>query len=119
MTASPTLSVSGLSVEFRTTERVVPAVRDVSFTLARGETIAIVGESGSGKSVTALSIMRLVEHGGGTITSGRIDFTRPNGAQIDLASADAATIGSERWPFRVSAPVLALLRLMRLQIDSL
>jgi glutathione transport system ATP-binding protein len=94
--ASPTLSVTGLSVEFRTTERVVPAVRDVSFTLARGETIAIVGESGSGKSVTALSIMRLVEHGGGTITSGRLDFTRPNGAQIDLATADAATMRTIR-----------------------
>jgi glutathione transport system ATP-binding protein len=95
-TASPTLTVSGLSVEFRTSERVVPAVRDVSFTLARGETIAIVGESGSGKSVTALSIMRLVEHGGGTITSGRLDFTRPNGAQIDLARAGAATMRAIR-----------------------
>ena len=69
-TRAMTLSVSGLSVEFRTTERIVQAVRDVSFTLGRGETIAIVGESGSGKSVTALSIMRLVEHGGGRITSG-------------------------------------------------
>jgi glutathione transport system ATP-binding protein len=94
--ASSTLTVAGLSVEFRTTERVVRAVRDVSFTLARGETIAIVGESGSGKSVTALSIMRLVEHGGGTITSGRLDFNRPNGALIDLASADPATMRAIR-----------------------
>ena len=59
------LAVDDLSVEFRSTERIVTAVRDVSFTVGRGETVAIVGESGSGKSVTALSLMRLVEHGGG------------------------------------------------------
>jgi len=91
-TAARTLSVEGLSVEFRTTERVVQAVRDVSFTLGRGETIAIVGESGSGKSVTALSVMRLVEHGGGRITSGRLEFSRPDGASLDLARADPATM---------------------------
>jgi glutathione transport system ATP-binding protein len=92
------LSVSALSVEFRTKERVVGAVRDVSFTLGRGETIAIVGESGSGKSVTALSLMRLVEHGGGTITSGRLEFQRPGpgGRRIDLGRADAATMRAIR-----------------------
>src|SRR5438477_7444688 len=90
------LSVSGLSVEFRTSERVVSAVRDVSFTVGRGETIAIVGESGSGKSVTALSLMRLVEHGGGTITSGRLEFQRRGGQRIDLARADSATMRAIR-----------------------
>jgi glutathione transport system ATP-binding protein len=94
--ADSTLAVSGLSVEFRTTERVVHAVRDVSFTLARGETLAIVGESGSGKSVTALSVMRLVEHGGGRITSGRLEFVRPDGTSLDLASADPATMRAIR-----------------------
>jgi glutathione transport system ATP-binding protein len=92
MTGAPTLVVERLSVEFRTTERTVTAVRDVSFTLGRGETIAIVGESGSGKSVTALAIMRLVEHGGGRITSGRLEFSRPDGASLDLAQADPATM---------------------------
>src|SRR5438477_2543422 len=86
------LAVSSLSVEFRSSERVVAAVRDVSFNVGRGETIAIVGESGSGKSVTALSLMRLVEHGGGRILSGRLDFTRPRGERIDLAGASAATM---------------------------
>ena len=90
MQAAPdanTLTVTGLSVEFRTSERVVQAVRDLSFEIGRGETVAIVGESGSGKSVTALSLMRLVEHGGGRITSGKLEFTRPSGDRIDLAQA--------------------------------
>jgi glutathione transport system ATP-binding protein len=90
------LEVSSLSVEFRTSERVVSAVRDVSFSVARGETIAVVGESGSGKSVTALSIMRLVEHGGGRILSGKIEFQRPGGTRIDLVGADAATLRTIR-----------------------
>src|SRR6185503_10297936 len=50
------------------------------------------GESGSGKSVTALSLMRLVEHGGGRITSGKLEFTRPNADRIDLAQANGATM---------------------------
>jgi glutathione transport system ATP-binding protein len=94
--ASPLLEVDHLSVEFRSSERVVAAVRDVSFYVGRGETVAIVGESGSGKSVTALSLMRLVEHGGGTITSGRMDFARDDGAPTDLAQAGARTMRSIR-----------------------
>jgi glutathione transport system ATP-binding protein len=86
------LAVHRLTVEFATTDRVVTAVRGLSFEIARGETVAVVGESGSGKSVTALSIMRLVEHGGGRIIDGRLDFIRPGGTGIDLARADAATL---------------------------
>ena len=85
------LSVSGLSVEFRTSERVVSAVRNVSFGVDRGETIAIVGESGSGKSVTARSLMRLVEHGGGRITSGKLFFARDSGS-LDLAQASPSVM---------------------------
>ena len=92
------LEVTSLSVEFRTSERVVTAVRDVSFSVGRGETIAVVGESGSGKSVTALSVMRLVEHGGGRILSGRLEFQRPTGDRVDLARADAATLRTIRAP---------------------
>jgi glutathione transport system ATP-binding protein len=93
---SPLLEVEHLSIEFRSSERVVAAVRDVSFQVGRGETVAIVGESGSGKSVTALSLMRLVEHGGGTITSGRMNFMRDDGATTDLARAGARTMRSIR-----------------------
>jgi glutathione transport system ATP-binding protein len=81
------LAVSELSVRFSTTERTVDAVRQLSFDVARGETLAIVGESGSGKSVTALALMRLVEHGGGHITSGRMLFRRRSDDILDLAQA--------------------------------
>lgn len=54
------LEVKNLSVEFQTSEGVLSAVRDVSFSLAEGETLAIVGESGCGKSVLALSLCRLL-----------------------------------------------------------
>jgi glutathione transport system ATP-binding protein len=86
------LDVEQLTVAFATTDRIVTAVRDLSFSIGRGETVAIVGESGSGKSVTALSIMRLVEHGGGRIVEGRLQFARPAGTSVDLAHVDAATL---------------------------
>ncbi len=94
--ATPLLAVSDLAVEFRSTERTVQAVRGVSFVVGRGETVAIVGESGSGKSVTALSLMRLVEHGGGHITSGTLAFERPTGGRIDLVHASSATMQAIR-----------------------
>jgi glutathione transport system ATP-binding protein len=70
--APTVVSVEDLKVEFRTENGIVHAVDGISFHIRRGETVALVGESGSGKSVTSLSIMRLVEHGGGRITGGKI-----------------------------------------------
>src|ERR1700681_2070334 len=54
------LEVRDLTISFRSNEGYVPAVRSVSFTVAKGETLAIVGESGSGKSVTALALTKLL-----------------------------------------------------------
>jgi oligopeptide/dipeptide ABC transporter ATP-binding protein len=70
--STPLLVVDGLVTEFRIRGRWWPAVRNVSFTLARDETLALVGESGCGKSVTSLSIMGLVPSPGGRIAAGRI-----------------------------------------------
>ncbi|WP_061798415.1 dipeptide ABC transporter ATP-binding protein [Serratia ficaria] len=79
------LAVRNLSVNFQQQGDTVEAVRNLSFEVDRGETLAIVGESGSGKSVTSLALMRLVEQGGGRIVSGAMPFRRRNGQLLDLA----------------------------------
>ena len=73
-TSQPLLRVEELSVTFRTEHGVVPAVRDLSYKLNSGETLAIVGESGSGKSVSALALLRLIPDPPGRITKGKILF---------------------------------------------
>ncbi len=70
----PLLSVRELSVTFQTDAGVVQAVDNVGFDVFPGETLAIVGESGSGKSVTAMSILRLIESQRGRVGSGRVVF---------------------------------------------
>jgi peptide/nickel transport system ATP-binding protein len=68
----PMLAVENLQTRFYTRAGTVNAVDGVSFTLGRGETLAIVGESGCGKSVTALSLMRLVADPPGRIVGGSV-----------------------------------------------
>ncbi len=69
---STLLEVSGLQTFFFTRSGVLKAVDGVSFSLARGETLAVVGESGCGKSMAALSVMRLVPDPPGRIVGGRV-----------------------------------------------
>ncbi|WP_126975786.1 ABC transporter ATP-binding protein [Frigidibacter oleivorans] len=85
---SPLVSIRNLRVEFETGEGTVVGVEDVSFDIAPGECVCVVGESGSGKSVSSLSLMRLVEFGGGEIAGGRLLFRREGGGEIDLAKAE-------------------------------
>jgi len=86
------LSVHDLHVGFGRDPRANEVVKGVSFDLEAGQTLAIVGESGSGKSVTALSINRLVDFGGGRITGGTITLQPAEGASLDLAMADERTL---------------------------
>lgn len=81
-------SIENLRVEFQTKDGPVVGVEDVSFQVNAGETVCIVGESGSGKSVSSLSLMRLVEFGGGDIAGGRLLFDRRDGEDLDLSSAN-------------------------------
>jgi ABC-type glutathione transport system ATPase component len=83
----PLVSIENLRVEFETDGGTVVGVDDVTFTINPGETVCVVGESGSGKSVTSLSLMRLVEFGGGRIAGGRLKFAPRDGTAIDLAAA--------------------------------
>lgn len=81
---SPLLQVRHLTTRFGRDARAVTAVNDVSFDVNAGETLAIVGESGSGKSVTALSIMRLIDPPG-MIAGGEILFDGVDLAQMPEA----------------------------------
>jgi glutathione transport system ATP-binding protein len=81
------LSVRSLSVAFGTGDEAFKAVKDVSFDVQPGKTLAVVGESGSGKSVTSLAIMRLTDYTGGRITSGQVLFRPDGGEAIDLVKA--------------------------------
>ena len=88
MLDQPIAQIKGLRVEFQTKDGPVVRVEDVSFDVNPGETVCIVGESGSGKSVSSLSLMRLVEFGGGEIAGGELLFNGRGGDTTDLAKAE-------------------------------
>ncbi|WP_428940887.1 ABC transporter ATP-binding protein [Fontivita pretiosa] len=68
----PLLEVSNLNIAFQTNRGQIRPVRDVSFSIYPGQTVALVGESGCGKSVTALSILRLIPCPPGQVLGGRV-----------------------------------------------
>jgi peptide/nickel transport system ATP-binding protein len=85
--ANKLLQVKNLVTSFEAGEGQLNAVNNISFDMYRGQVVALVGESGSGKSMTSLSIMRLVEHRGGSIDSGEILFLS-DGISFDLTNFD-------------------------------
>jgi len=89
MLDQPLVDVKNLRVEFETSSGMVVGVEDVTFQIKPGETLCIVGESGSGKSVSSLSLMRLVEFGGGEISGGTLLFKRSEDETVELSQADS------------------------------
>jgi peptide/nickel transport system ATP-binding protein/glutathione transport system ATP-binding protein len=92
----PIASFENLRVEFETKTGTVVGVEDVSFEIKPKETVCVVGESGSGKSVSSLSMMRLVEFGGGKLTGGTLKFTRKSGETLDITKADQSLMRTIR-----------------------
>jgi microcin C transport system ATP-binding protein len=74
----PLVKVEKLSVDFRSGGKITHAVKNISFDVGQGETVALVGESGSGKTVTALSILRLLPYPSASHPSGMIEFQGEN-----------------------------------------
>ena len=89
-TTSPLLSVRELTTEFATPYGSIRAIEDVSFDVQPGEKLGIVGESGSGKSVTARSIMGLIEHPGQIL----------DGSSIRYSQADTVERFARKYPDR-------------------
>jgi len=90
MAHQPFLEVKNLNVAFPTEDGLVQASNDISFSVARGETLAVVGESGSGKSVTSLAVMGLHDRKRTNI-SGQA-FLHLDSGPVDVISADEETV---------------------------
>ena len=99
------LRVDGLTTVFDLPSGSVPAVNDVSFEIRQGETLGVVGESGSGKSVTAFSIMRLIQSPG-RISAGAIHFKGRN--LLDLTEREMRHVRGAEISLIFQEPMTAL-----------
>jgi len=108
---TPLLTVEDLHLAFGAH----PAVKGLSFSVSRGETVALVGESGSGKSATALAILRLIEREGGRIAAGRISLDgTPPLALSALSDRQMQQVRGNRISMIFQEPMTALNPVMRL-----
>ncbi|MBI5503220.1 MAG: ABC transporter ATP-binding protein [Deltaproteobacteria bacterium] len=100
------LDVRGLATAFDTSEGIVRAVDGVDFHVGEGETVALVGESGCGKSVTALSILRLVQAPAGRIVAGRIELAGVN--LLELPEAEMRKVRGAKIAMIFQEPMTSL-----------
>ena len=103
---SPLLQVENLSINFRTENGLVEAVKRVSLSLEHGGSLAIVGESGSGKSVTALSLARLLPTPPAEFASGSIHFEGRDILAMSPAELRAVRGGGIAYVFQEPATSL-------------
>jgi oligopeptide/dipeptide ABC transporter ATP-binding protein len=125
--ADPLLEVADLTVDFRTDDGVVQAVRGVDFTVAPGQVLAVVGESGSGKSVTAMSVLRLLpataEIGGSIrwcgeelLTAKEARMGQVRGGEISMIFQDPLTALNP--VYRVGKQIVEMIRVHDRKISS-
>ncbi len=100
------LEVKNLRTYFHTSDGIVKAVDDVSFSVEQGETLAIVGESGSGKTVTSLSILRLLAARTGKIEGGEILFQGKN--LLDLTEKEMQSVRGNQISMIFQEPMTSL-----------
>lgn len=115
MSQMPILSVRELSVSFTTNDGIVDAVKQVSFDLFKGETLAIVGESGSGKSVSTNALMQLLPNNAIVHPRAEIEF---EGKQLlDLSEKEMQSIRGDRIGMIFQEPMTSLNPYMRVGIQ--
>jgi microcin C transport system ATP-binding protein len=105
MTA-PLVDVRNLSVLFASGDRTVEAVKGISFTVCKGETVALVGESGSGKTASALSVLRLLPYPAASHPSGEIHFDGKD--LLNLSSREMRSIRGEKISMIFQEPMTSL-----------
>ncbi|MFM2586976.1 ABC transporter ATP-binding protein [Vibrio sp. TBV020] len=115
MSQTTILSVKNLSVSFTTNDGIVDAVKDVSFDLLQGETLAIVGESGSGKSVSTNALMQLLPNNAIVHSQSSIEFE--NQSLLDLPEKAMQSIRGDRIGMIFQEPMTSLNPFMRVGIQ--
>lgn len=100
------LDIKDLSVEFHTGSGIASAVREVSFSINKGEILGIVGESGSGKSVTSLAVMGLLDERSARVTKGQIIFEGKN--LLELSEKALCKIRGDEITMIFQEPAMAL-----------
>ena len=107
----PLLEVKNLRIGFSTGKEILPAVSDVSFSLERGEILAVVGESGCGKSVTNMALARLLPQPPAVIQSGEIFLEKRSGEKVDtlkLAPKELRKIRGREIAYIFQEPSMSL-----------
>lgn len=116
MNSKATIEVRNLRTHFFTRAGVLPAVDDVSFSVARGQILGLVGESGSGKSVTGFSIMGLVDSPG-RIVSGDILFQGRN--LIGMPEKEMRQLRGNRIAMIFQDPMMTLNPVLRIEVQMI